>query len=104
MEEFKFFMGIQINQNSEGTYIHQSKYTRELLKKFDLSECKPPKTQMYPTCITKKYESKQVEQNVYRGIIGLLLYLTTSRPYILFSACLCPRFQSDTREISLNSY
>ena len=39
--ELKFFMGIQINQTPEGTYIHQSKYVRELLKKFDLSECKP---------------------------------------------------------------
>ena len=41
MGELKFFLGIQINQTPEGTYIHQSKYIRDLLKKFDLSECKP---------------------------------------------------------------
>lgn len=61
MGELKFFMGIQINQSPEGIYIHESKYTRELLKKFDLSECKPAKTPIHPTCILEKYESKQVE-------------------------------------------
>ena len=47
MGELKFFLGIQINQTLEGNYIHQSKYVKELLKKFDLSECKPAKTPMH---------------------------------------------------------
>ena len=104
MVELKFFLGIQINQTPEGTYIHQRKYVKELLKKFDLSECNPSKTPMHPTCILEKEEvSKKVEQKIYRGMIGSLLYLTASRPDILFSVCLCARFQSDPRESHLTA-
>lgn len=56
MGELKFFLGIQINQRSEGTYIHQIKYTKELLKKFNLSEYKLIKTPVHPTCILEKEE------------------------------------------------
>lgn len=62
MGELKFFMGIQINQSLEGTYVHQSKYTKELLKNFNMSECKMSKTHMHPTCILDKDEvSSKVE-------------------------------------------
>ena len=96
MDELKFFLGIQINQTSEATYIHQSKYVKELLKKFDMSDRKPAKTPMHPTCILEKEEvSKKVDQKIYRGMIGSLLYFTASRPDILYSVCLYARFQSD---------
>ena len=102
MGELKFFMGIQIDQRPEDTYIHQSQYTKELLKKFNLSECKLAKTPMHPTCILEKEEvSNKVNQKLFRGMIGSLLYLTASRPNILFSVCLCARFQSDPRETHL---
>ena len=99
MGELKFFLGIQINETLEGTYIHQTKYVKELLKKFQLSESKEAKTPMHPTCIMGKDEvSKKVDQKLYRGMIGSLLYLTASRPNILYSICLCARFHSDPRE------
>ena len=41
---------------------------------------------------------KYIDQKLYRGMIGSLLYLTASRPDILFSICMCTRFQSDPRE------
>lgn len=104
MGELKFFLGIQINQTPEGMYIHQTKYVKELLKKFNLSDSKPAKTPMHPTCTIGKDEvSKKVEQKTYRGMIGSLLYLTASRPDILFSICLCARFQSDPRESHLTT-
>src|ERR1044072_7989777 len=91
MGELKFFLGIQIHQTSEETYIHQSKYVKELLKKFYISDSTPSKTPMHPTCILEKEEvSKKVDQKIYRGMIGSLLYLTASRPNILYSVCLCP--------------
>ncbi|XP_050876485.1 secreted RxLR effector protein 161-like [Lathyrus oleraceus] len=102
MGELKFFLGIQINQSLEATYIHQSKYTKELMKKFDMLDCKISKTPMHSTCILEKDEvSNKVEQKVYRGMISSLLYLTASRPDILFSVYLCARFQSDPREFHL---
>ncbi|MCI25820.1 putative reverse transcriptase (RNA-dependent DNA polymerase), partial [Trifolium medium] len=104
MGELKFFLGIQINQNQEGIYIHQSKYTKELLKKFNMEDCKPINTPMHPTSsLCKSEEEGKVDQKIYRGMIGSLLYLTASRPDILFSVCLCARFQSDPRESHLTA-
>ena len=64
-----------------------------------MSESKPDGTPMHPTCILEKEEvSQKVCQKLYRGMIGSLLYLTTSRPDILFNMYICARFQSDPRE------
>ena len=102
MGELKIFLGIQINQCKDGIYVHQSKYTKELLKKFKLEDCKLMTTPMHPTCnLSKEDNGTKVDQKLYRGMIGSLLYLTASRPDILFSVCLCARFQSDPRESHL---
>jgi len=102
MGELKFFLGIQVNQSKDEVYVHQTKYTKELLKKFKLEDCKVMNTPMHPTCILNKEDTgSKVDQKLYRGMIGSLLYLTASRPDILFSVCLCARFQSDPRESHL---
>jgi len=104
MGELKFFLGIQINQCKYGVYVHQTKYTKELLKKFKLEDCKVMNTPMHPTCtLSKEDTGSKVDQKLYRGMIGSLLYLTASRPDILFSVCLCARFQSDPRESHLTA-
>jgi len=98
MRELKFFLGIQINQGKDGVYVHQSKYTKELLKKFKLDDCKEMNTPMHPTCtLSKEDTGENVDQKLFRVMIGSLLYLTASRPDILFSVCLCAEFQSDPR-------
>ncbi|RDX79796.1 Copia protein, partial [Mucuna pruriens] len=51
MEELKFFLGFQIKETKDGIYIHQSKYVNELLKKFNLEDCKTMSTPMHPTSI-----------------------------------------------------
>jgi hypothetical protein len=67
-----------------------------------MEECKPAKTPMHPTCILEKEEvSQKVCQKLYRGMIGSLFYLAVTRSDILFSVCLCARFQSDPRESHL---
>ncbi|KAK2382406.1 putative mitochondrial protein [Trifolium repens] len=104
MGELKFFLGIQINQGKDDTYIHQSKYTKELLKKFNLEDCKIMSTPMHPSSNLSKEEiGSKIDQKLYRGMIGSLLYLTASRPDILYSVCLCARFQSDPREPHLTA-
>jgi len=57
MGELKFFLGIQINQNKDEVYVHQTKYTKELLKKFKLKDCKVMNTPMHPTCILSKEDT-----------------------------------------------
>jgi hypothetical protein len=104
MGELKFFLGIQINQCKNGVYVDQSKYIKELLKKFKLDDCKEMNIAMHPTCTLIKEDTRaKVDQKLFRGVIGSLLYLTASRPDILFSVCLCARFQSDLRESHLTT-
>lgn len=94
MVKLKFSLGIQINQCKDGVYVHQSKYTKDLLKKFKLYDCKIMTTPVHPTCnLNKEESSTKVCYKLYRCMIGLLLYLTTSIPDVLFSVCMCARLQ-----------
>ncbi|GJZ14467.1 retrovirus-related pol polyprotein from transposon TNT 1-94 [Tanacetum coccineum] len=94
MGELNFFLGLQIKQMEDGIFFNQSKYIKEMLKKFGLEDSKPMKTPMSSdTKLTKDEECELVDSTKYRGMIGTLLYLTASRPDIMFSVCLCARFQ-----------
>jgi len=57
MGELKFLLGIQFNQCKDGTYVHKSKYTKELLKKFKLEDCKEINTPIHPTCTLSKEDT-----------------------------------------------
>ncbi|GJS60608.1 retrovirus-related pol polyprotein from transposon TNT 1-94 [Tanacetum coccineum] len=94
MGELNFFLGLQIKQIEDGIFFNQSKYIKEMLKKFGLEDSKPMKTPMSSdTKLTKDEECESVDSTKYRGMIGSLLYLTVSRPDIMFSVCLCAHFQ-----------
>ncbi|GJV12456.1 retrovirus-related pol polyprotein from transposon TNT 1-94 [Tanacetum coccineum] len=98
MGELNFFLGLQIKQLDDGIFFNQSKYIKEMLKKFGLEDSKPMKTPMSTeTKLTKDEEGESVDNTKYRGMIGSLLYLTASRPDIMFSVCLCARFQEDPK-------
>ncbi|GJS85678.1 hypothetical protein Tco_0752219 [Tanacetum coccineum] len=78
----------------DGIFFNQSKYIKEILKKFGLEDSEPMKTPVSSdTKLTKDEEYESVDSTKYRGMIGTLLYLTASRPDIMFSVCLCARFQ-----------
>ena len=102
MSELKFFLGLQIKQTKEGTFVSQTKYTKDLFKKFNMQESKDMKTPM-PTSghldLTK--DGKPVDQKVYRSVIGSLLYLCTSHPDIMLSVCMCARYQAAPKECLL---
>ena len=102
--ELNFFLGFQIKQLKEGTFIHQEKYTKDILKKFKMDDCKPIKTPM-PTNghLDLDEGGKSVDQTLYRSMIGSLLYLTASRPDIMFSVCMCARFQANTKESHISA-
>ena len=89
MGELNFFLGLQIKQLKEGTFINQAKYIRDLLKKFNLEEVKAKNTPMGSSIkLDMDEKGKFVDQNKYRGMIGSLLYLTTNIPDIMYSVCL----------------
>jgi hypothetical protein len=99
MSELKFLLGLQIKQTKEGIFLNQSKYVIDLLKRFGLENAKAYGTPMSPsTKLDKDEKGKSVDVKLYRGMIGSLLYLTASRPDIMFSVCLCARFQSCPKE------
>jgi len=98
MEEFNYFLGLQIKQFQHGTFLSQSKYCRELLKKFDMENCKEAATPIATGCYLDNDEKgANVDQTKYKGLIGSLLYLT-SRPDIMFSVCLCARYEANSKE------
>lgn len=95
MGELNFFLGLQIKQTQDGTFIHQGKYTKDILKKFDMGEGKPLSTHMSTsTTLDTDENGEPVDQKEYMSMIGSLLYLTAMRPDIHFAVCLCARFQA----------
>ena len=99
MGELTFFLGLQIKQTKEGIFISQTKYIKEILKKFGMESIKEIGTPMSPTCkLDKDEEGHSIDQKLYRGMIKTLLYLTASRPDIQFSICICARFQANPKE------
>ncbi|KAL2319362.1 hypothetical protein Fmac_028331 [Flemingia macrophylla] len=104
MGELKFFLGLQILQLDERIKIHQMKYTKELLKKFKMDDAKEMKTPMHSSsALVLDEDSPNVDQTQYRAMIGSLLYLSASRPDIMFSVCVCARFQVELREVHLKA-
>jgi hypothetical protein len=94
MGELQFFFGLQIKQTKEGTFVHQAKYTKGILKKFMMDNSKSMSTLMCTTTALDVDEDREpVDQEEYRSIIGSLLYLTATRPDILFSVSLCACFR-----------
>ncbi|KAH9768926.1 hypothetical protein KPL71_011792 [Citrus sinensis] len=99
MRELKYFLGLQIKQNDEGIFINQAKYVKDLLKRFGYDNGTGKNTPMSTTIkLDKDEKGKEVDIKTYRGMIESLLYLTASRPDIMFSVCLCARFQSCPKE------
>jgi hypothetical protein len=93
--ELSFFLGLQVKQTKDGTFICQSKYVTDLLKRFDIDNSKPIKTPMATNAHLDLDEGgKLVDLKFYRSMIGSLLYLTVSRPDIIFIVCMCARFQA----------
>ncbi|GJR08198.1 retrovirus-related pol polyprotein from transposon TNT 1-94 [Tanacetum coccineum] len=94
MGELTFFLGLQVKQNKGGIFISQDKYVAEILKKFDLVNVKAAITPMETKLpLTKDEEAFDVDVHLYRSMIGSLMYLTASRPDIMYEVCVCSRFQ-----------
>jgi hypothetical protein len=102
MGELTYFLGFQVKQLKDNTFLSQTKYTQDLLKRFGMKDAKPAKTPMGTDGhINLNKGGKFVDQKAYRSMIGSLLYLCASRPDIMLSICMCARYQSDLRECHL---
>jgi hypothetical protein len=97
--EINFLLGLQITQSSKGMFITQSKYLKEILKKFGMVESAPISTPMTISCkLSKEDELPSVDSTLYRYMFRSLLYLNVSRPYIMQAVGMVARFQSSPKE------
>jgi hypothetical protein len=100
MGELQFFLELPIKQSKKGTFVHQAKYTKDIVRNFKMEDSKAMTTLMSTTtAIDADEEGERVDQKEYRSLIGSLLYLTATRPDIQFSVCLCARFQASPRTL-----
>jgi hypothetical protein len=84
-----------VKQTKQGTFVHQAKYTKDLMKKFNMMKLKPVSTLMSSVAsLGPDEDGEAVDQREYMSIIGSLLYLTVTRPDIQFTVGLCVRFQT----------
>jgi hypothetical protein len=100
MGELQFFLGLQIKQSKEGTFVHQAKYTKDYVRKFKMEDAEAIATPMSTTtALDADEEGEHLDQKEYRSMIGSLLYLTATRSDIQFSVCLCAHFQASPRTL-----
>nr|GEX26783.1 putative ribonuclease H-like domain-containing protein [Tanacetum cinerariifolium] len=104
MGELTFFLGLQVKQKQDGIFISQDKYVVEILKKYGFSKVKnastPMETQKH---LLRDEDGKEVDVYMYRSMIGSLMYLTSSRPDIMFAVCACARYQVNQKVSHLHA-
>ena len=93
---------LQITKCQHGISINKRKYVKELPKEYGLESLKHAKTAIASNFNPELHQVVRLSLKVYRGMIGLLLYLTTSMPNVMFNVCVCARFQYTPKELRLN--
>ncbi|XP_057426163.1 uncharacterized mitochondrial protein AtMg00810-like [Lotus japonicus] len=100
--ELNYFLGLQVKQMDDSMFISQSKYAKELVKKIGLENSTHKRTPAATHVkLTKDENGVDVDQSLYRSMIGSLLYLIASRPDIAFSVGVCARYQAAPKESHL---
>nr|GEW95555.1 hypothetical protein [Tanacetum cinerariifolium] len=104
MGELNFFLGLQVLQKEDGIFLSQDKYVGDILKKFEYSDVRSLNTPMDKKNPWGKDETgKDVDLHLYRSMIGSLMYLTASRPDIMFVVYACARHQVTPKEYHLHA-
>jgi len=102
MGELNLFLGLQIKRTKNEIFISQSKYCKEIINRYGMENAKYMATPMSTVCYLDKDETGQsIDIKKYRGMIGSLLYLSASRPDIMFSVCMCTRFKQIPKNLTL---
>lgn len=102
--ELFFFLGLQIHQSNRGIFISQTKYIREMFKRFRLEDCNPVSTPMVTGCkLSKNDESPDANQTLYRSMKRSLLYVITTRPDIMQAFGYVARFQATPKDTHVHA-
>ncbi|GKA50447.1 putative ribonuclease H-like domain-containing protein [Tanacetum coccineum] len=104
MGELTFFLGLQVKQKKDEIFISQDKYVTKILKKFGFTDVKTASTPMETQKpLFKDKDGGEVDVHMYRSMIGSLMYLTSSRPDIIFAVCACSRYQVNSKVLHLRA-
>ncbi|GJX43954.1 putative ribonuclease H-like domain-containing protein [Tanacetum coccineum] len=104
MGELTFFLGLQVKQQLDGIFISQGKYVADILKKFLFWSIRTTSTPIESNKpLVNDEDSEDIDVHVYRSMIGSLMYLTASRPDIMFVVCACARFQVTPKASQFNA-
>ncbi|GJT50918.1 putative ribonuclease H-like domain-containing protein [Tanacetum coccineum] len=104
MGELTFFLGLQVKQKKDGIFISQDKYVTKILKKFSFTDVKTASTPMKTQkLLLKDEDGEEVDVHLYRLMIGSLMYLTSSRPDIMFTVCAYARYQVNPKILHLHA-
>nr|GFC52472.1 uncharacterized mitochondrial protein AtMg00810-like [Tanacetum cinerariifolium] len=86
---------LQVSQSPGGIFINQSKFALEILKKFGMDSCDSVDTPMVDRLkLDEDLSGTPVDQTHFRSMAGSLMYLTASRPDLVFDVCMCARYQA----------
>jgi hypothetical protein len=97
--KLSFFLGLQVKQTKDETFICQIKYINDLLKRFGMDNSKSIKTLMAINAhLNLDEEGNSLDLKLYRSMIGSLFYLIAYRSDIMFNVCMCARFQASPKE------
>lgn len=97
--EMKYFLGVEVHQGVNGIYISQKGYAGEILKKFRLSNCNGVRNPIVPgNKLSKEENGVKANETLFKQIVGSLMYMTVTRPDIMYSVCLISRFMSNPME------
>ncbi|MCI46047.1 copia-type polyprotein, partial [Trifolium medium] len=87
--KMKYFLGMEVNQSSNGIFIHQQKYAVEILNRFGMENCNTVSSPIVPGCkLVKNDTDKVADSTLYKQMVGSLMYLLASRPDLAYSVCL----------------
>ncbi|GKA80439.1 putative ribonuclease H-like domain-containing protein, partial [Tanacetum coccineum] len=94
MGELTFFLGMQVKQKEDRIFISQDKHVAKILRKFSFTHVRTASTTMdAEKLLLKDLNGDDVDVHLYMLMIGSLMYLTSTRPDIMFAVCACARFQ-----------
>uniref|UniRef100_A0A2N9HY47 Integrase catalytic domain-containing protein n=1 Tax=Fagus sylvatica TaxID=28930 RepID=A0A2N9HY47_FAGSY len=102
--QLKHFLGLEVDRTREGIFLCQQKYSKDLLKRFGMLECKPISKPMEPNAKMCAHEGKDLEDaTMYRQLVGSLIYLTLTRPDISYAVSVMSRYMQNPKKPHLEA-
>nr|GEV78421.1 uncharacterized mitochondrial protein AtMg00810-like [Tanacetum cinerariifolium] len=104
MGHMSFFLGLQFSQSLRGIFINQSKYASKIVKKYGMLSSDSVDTPLVEKSkLDEDLQGNPVDATLYRGMIGSLMYLTSSRPDLTYALYFCAQYQAKPTEKHLNA-